>query len=221
MTPVSVTAFDLIRLRPFKVASMAVASRELLKIGDPVAEAALSTAIIRAVARHLDEQLLSPAITEIAGTRPASVTNDDESHTSTGSSAAQIAADLAAMIAKLGTEGPFVWTMRPSTLMRIALAIPGIVNGRTLLGAPVTLSPFGPAQITLLDPSEILYALDENSIQLDVAREASILMDDGEGTPSTTVVNLFADNLIGLRASVFASWLRARDGAVVSMAVSY
>ena len=52
-----------------------------------------------------------------AGVNPAAVTNGSTEITTTGTTAAQIAADLAGMIAAITTAGPLVWIMKPKNPM--------------------------------------------------------------------------------------------------------
>jgi len=219
--PVSATAFNQTPLAPAKIRAMAVVSQELLRVGDPLAERAVARAITNAVARYADAQLLDPSVTAIAATRPAAITHGATAIASTGSSATQIATDLAALVAAVTTPGPFVWTMRPQTFMTIGLKIPGIATATTLLGADVVLAPHGPQQVTLLDPAEILYAEDPDATELSIGRQASIRMDDGGSPPAATIVSLFHANLVALRAGISVSWARTRDGAVAYMPVSY
>jgi hypothetical protein len=58
-----------------------------------------------------------------AGVNPASLLNGSTEVTTTGTTAAQIAADLAGLLAAVTTPGPLVWIMQPKTMYRIALVL--------------------------------------------------------------------------------------------------
>jgi hypothetical protein len=59
---------------------------------------------------------------------------------------------------------------------------------------------------------------DEGGIIIDVSREATVQMDSAPLTPpiqsTTTAVSLWQQNLVGLRADRFISWMRARLAGV-------
>ena len=94
--------------------------------------------------------------------RPASITNGATAITSTGTTAAAIQADLAAMVAAITTAGGgLTWIMRRKTAATIGGAL-GAASGLpgNLSGVPIVLSDNSPAQITLVDMAAILYADD-------------------------------------------------------------
>ena len=71
------------------------------------------------------------------------------------------------------------------------------------------------------DQADVLLASDD-SVTVDVSREASVQMDDAPATPATPLVSFWQQNLIGLRCEMFAYWQRARDkGVVLITAVGY
>ena len=136
-------------------------SNELLQLGNPAAERTVRETMIAGVGAFLDAQFLTNTVTLVANTRPAAITNGATAVTSTGTTAAQMNADLAALLAAVTTPGPLVWIMQPTTAYRIAATIGGTaaVNvPHTLFGIPLVLSANSPAQVTLLDPSQILYS---------------------------------------------------------------
>ena len=71
--------------------------------------------VIAGVAAYLDGQFFTNTVTLSANLRPAAITNGATAITSTGSTAAQINADLAGMLAAITTDGGgLVWIMRPT-----------------------------------------------------------------------------------------------------------
>jgi hypothetical protein len=220
--PLVVTGYDSLMLPALKFGGISVAGNELLRLGDPIAERTMRDTHIAGSSRFLDAQLLDPSVTAITGERPGAITAGVSATSSTGSTAAQISGDLASMIAAVTTEGPFVWTMRPATFMTIALKIPGIATPGTLLGQPVVLTPHGPQQITLIDPNEIAYAIDPQGIDISLSNQTSITMTDAGGPPtSAQMVSLFQTNATGFKTTFTVNWVRARDGSVAYMAVTY
>ena len=114
-------------------------SDELLRLGDPDAERTVRETVIAGVAAFLDAQFLTNTVTLSAGLRPAAITNGATAITSTGSTAAQISADLASMLAAITTTATsLTWVMRPTTAATIAMRLAGVGTPtdlpRTLFG---------------------------------------------------------------------------------------
>jgi HK97 family phage major capsid protein len=225
-TPVAATAFDSLSQEAYKASVIVVLSRELLRIGDPDAERTVRQTTVAGVAAVLDSQFLTSTVTLIAGTRPAAVTAGATAITSTGSTAAQMNADLAAMLAAVTTPGPLVFVMRPGTAYRIAATIGGTAAVNvplSLFGVPLVLSANSPAQITLLDPSQILYS-DTGAIDISASEQAAVQLDDAPADPTvsaTVLTSLWQANLWGLRVTRWISYLRTQTSAVSYMTVSY
>ena len=200
-------------------------SEELLQVSNPAAEAVIRRTVLGGLAAAIDNQFLLPTVAASAGVNPASVTNGSTEITSTGTTAAQIAADLAAMLAAITTPGPLVWIMKPKTLYRISLTLGSQAAGlpNTLFGIPVIASSNSPAQITLLDPSAILYS-DSGQFDLDVSDQASLELNDtpAEPTASSTILQtLFGRNLVAIKALRWLAWLRPISTSVSFMTVTY
>jgi HK97 family phage major capsid protein len=225
-TPVAATAFDALSQEAYKASVIVVLSNELLRLGDPAAERSVRESVIAGVGAFLDAQLLTNTVTLVANTRPAAITNGATAVTSTGTTAAQMNADLAALLAALTTPGPLAWIMQPKTAYRIAATIGGTaaVNvPHTLFGIPLVLSANSPAQVTLLDPSQILYS-DNGGIEIDSTEQAALQMDGVLTDPAvaaTVFTSLWQNNLWGVRVTRWISYLRAQTGSVAYMTVSY
>ena len=93
-TPAAATSYDSLSQEMYKAAKIIVVSDELLKLGDPDAERTLRETVAAGVAAFLDSQFLTSTVTLSAALRPASITNGATAIASTGSTAAQINADL-------------------------------------------------------------------------------------------------------------------------------
>jgi HK97 family phage major capsid protein len=226
-TPVAATAYDTLSQEAYKAQKIVVLSNELLLLGNPDAERAVRDTVVAGVAAFLDAQLLTNTVTLSAGLRPAAITNNATAITSTGSTAAQINADLAAMLAAITTGGNgLVWIMRPLTAYKIAATIGGTaaVNiPQMLFGIPLILSENSPQQITLVDAAHILYS-DTGGVDVDTSTEASIVFDDAPPDPdvaATVFRSLYQNNLWGLKVTRWIAYLRAQTGSVVYMTVAY
>jgi HK97 family phage major capsid protein len=220
-TPVTATAYDVLQQEAYKAGKIVVLSRELLQLGDPVAEKTVRDTVIAGVTAYLDAQFLTNTVTLAADVRPAAITNGATAVTSTGTTAAQITADLNGLLAAINTTGTsLVWVMRPLTVARMAATLGNAVTGlpTNLFGIPVVLSANSPQQITLIDAAHILYS-DDGSIDVDTSESAAIEMDSVPTDPptaATVTVSLFHRNLFGIKVIRWLSYLRAQTGAVAT-----
>ncbi len=231
--PVGSLALDAVMLPWAKVAVIVALTEELARFSDPSAEGVVNQEMKAAIAQFLDAQFIDPAVTPVAGVRPGSITNGVTPIPSSGSTVANITADLGTMLSTMAAAGiPMnapAWIMNPRTAIYLGLvrgatdtlAFPTVGANKTLLGYPVvtsTVSPLGVGpgflgQIILIDQPEIFLA-DEGGITLDVSREASIQMDTTPATPATPLTSLWQQNLVGIKAERFIYWMRRRDPAV-------
>jgi HK97 family phage major capsid protein len=123
-----------------------------------------------------------------------------------------------------------VWVMHPRTALFLSMqrtaqdvfAFPGItVNGGTFFGFPVVTSNNVPIDtgndtyVTLIAANEVFLA-DDGGVTLDISREASLeMLDSGLTQPSpSTLVSLWQNNLVGIRAEREIVWKRRRAAAV-------
>jgi hypothetical protein len=186
-TPAAATAYDTLSQEAYKAAKIVVLSDELPKLGDPAAERTVRETVIAGVAAYFDSQFLTNTVTLSANLRPAAITNGATAVTSTGSTAAQISADLASMLAVITTTATsLVWIMRPTTAATVAMRLAGVGTPtdlpRTLFGAPVILSVNSPQQVTLIDAGNILYS-DEGGFDVSISNQALVQMDDAPANP--------------------------------------
>jgi hypothetical protein len=144
----------------------------------------------------------------------ASLTNGAQPITSTGSTAAQIVADLSSMLAVIESPGDTLrWVMRPLTLAYINAKLAGVgypTERGYLLGIPVVAGSTSPHQIALIDAENIAFSTDE-SITLDVSTEASIEMDSapseiGVSGTGAQQASLYQLGLVAIRADFAAYW---------------
>jgi Phage capsid family len=226
-TPAAATAFDTLSQEAYKAQKIVVLSRELLQLGNPNAERTVRETVMAGMAAYLDAQFLTNTVTLSANLRPAAITNGATAVTSTGSTAAQINADLSAMLALITTAGAgLTWIMRPMTAYKIAATIGGTAAvdvPRSLFGIPLVLSLNSPAQITLVDAACILYS-DDDGFDVDVTEQALLQMSDAPTDPpvaATVFESLWQDNLWAVKVTRWLAYLRAQTGSVTYMTVAY
>jgi hypothetical protein len=94
------------------------------------------------------------------------------------------------------------------------------VNGGTLLGLPVVTSPGVGANAIVVD-APALYVAD-GGLDLDIETDALLEMVDNPAapTPTTVMVSLWQNNLVGIRVERFIHWVKAADNAVQYLAVA-
>jgi len=225
--PVGDMSMDAVTLPWTKVAVIVAMTEELARFSDPSAESVVTDDMVAAIAQFLDTQFINPANAPVAGINPGSITNGAPSITSTGSTVAQVTADLGTMLANMSGAGiPMdapAWIMNARTGIYLSLlrgatdapAFPSVATNNTLLGYPIITSnavPLGAGPgflglIVLLDQRQIFLA-DDGNVTLDVSREASIQLDSAPATPPAPLTSLWQQNLIGIKAERFIYWMR-------------
>ncbi len=236
--PVGKFDFDTITLTWSKIALIAAMSDELVRFSNPSAEALVRDGLIKQIVKFQDEQFIDPSVSG-GPTNPASITNAASSNNSTGSTIAQIKADLATMFGEfdavnLEPVAP-VFIMRPKTARYLStlvtatdtVAFPGITAlGGTLQGVPVITSGSVPSVtagtfIVLADADQILLA-DDGQVSLDTSNQASLEMDDSPSGGATSLLSLWQNNLVGIRAERYIRWQLRRDlGVTILEQVGY
>ncbi|WP_313818686.1 phage major capsid protein [Cupriavidus sp.] len=228
--PVSKLGFDAITMPFSKIAGIVAITEELARFSSPSAEALVRSDLVETIATFIDVQFIDPSVVaNPAANSPASITNGTQTIPSSGSTFAQIDADLTAAISYMaGQQLPLrglYWIMSSRTRIALenlrtsqdelaypTLSTTGMLKGLAVVDSnSVPLAADDTTFIALIAPGEILLA-DDGGVTLDASREASIAMsDDGTGT----LVSLWQNNLVGLRAERYIHWMRRRDGGVV------
>ena len=238
--PVSAMALDKIEpLAPLKISTICALSKDLVKLSTPSAEATVNRDMVAGTSAFMDKSFIDASMTAVAGVSPASITSGVTPIASTGSSYAQVNADVRAAFAPgidAGlTYASGAWIMNPRTALFLsgvvtaggALAFPGIsIQGGVFYGLPVLCSASVPIDtsgntiIALLDAANILLA--QGAILFDVSQEATLQMLDNPASGSTTLTSLWQNNLVGLRVEMYANWAPRHAAAVAVIAgVSY
>lgn len=231
--PVSSLAFDTVSLAWSKIAVIIALTEELVRFSNPSAVAVCQQDMIDTIAQFMDEQFISPSVAAVSNVSPASVLNGVTATPSTGATVAAVTTDVKTLMQRFATANhtprvPY-WVMNPRTALALSLlrtsqdvfAFPNItMTGGTFFGIPVVTSgsvslDYGSPSATyiaLVDAAEILLA-DDGGVTLDVSREASLQMDSAPSDGAQSLVSLWQNNLIGLRAERYVNWLKRRASA--------
>lgn len=233
--PVGRFTLERVNVLPFKVTALAVITIELLRSASPTAEVALGRELTRALSAATDQAFIDLHAGPVADTSPGSVTFEATTLDSTGSSLAQVSADLSSMIAVFASNrdealARAVWIMSPVTALYLAQlrgsggagAYPNInAKGGELLGIPVYISGAsyasgspGESTIILLDPAQILLG-DPGEVAVQIATHASLQLLDDPSTGAQQQVSLWQRDLAGILVERWVGWQRGSDSAVV------
>jgi HK97 family phage major capsid protein/HK97 family phage prohead protease len=235
--PVSKLAFATNTMAFAKAAGIVVITQELARFSSPSAEEIVRNDLVNTMAQFQDQQFISPGVAAVANVSPAAITNGITPVQSGGATRALIDADVASLFAGMLTANiplsTLVWVMTPYNALKLSMlretngefSYPSInITGGSWQGIPVIVSNNVPNSVSagsiivLVAASEIFLA-DDGGVQLDASDQASLQMDSAPtnsgATPTgTSLVSLWQDNLIGIRAERIINWQRRRDTAV-------
>jgi HK97 family phage major capsid protein len=232
------TKFDFTRthLEPLKVATIAVLTDELIRYSSPSAEVIVRDQLVAALSERLDLDFIQPTKVAVPNVSPASVTNGVVLIPSLGNDAASVRADIkAAYEAYVAGNNALlggVWVMSGNLAASLGMMVnllgqpefSGINRtGGTLAGFPVITSDYVPGAIVVLINAKEVYLGDEGGFAVDMSREASVEMLDnpvgdanvGVGGAAGTIVSLWQENCVGLKAERIINWQKRRPEAVV------
>lgn len=232
--PISSAAYSAVYLDQRKVGSLVVVDGSLVKFGSTASEQLLLGAVTRATVKAMDAAFIDPNVS-------GSLVENCRVQSSSGSTTAQILADLQAMASTMADDdcvGDLVWVMKPETAVTLAgkyttagtLAFPYVtVDGGSLLGIPVLVSRSSPQQIALVDRTQVVFADDERA-EIAPSSYATLQMLDNPSSGATTNVSLWQNGMKAIMASRYVNWTlphldttvspHVQKGAVV-MSISY
>jgi len=230
--PISKMTLSGSTLEALSVVAMLVVTQELIQSSSPDAEPILSRDLAAAAVQAMDAAFVDSSNAGIAGVKPAAVTNGVTTIHSSGSTLANIDADLQLIIEALAAAGSDLtfatWVVRPRTAVYLstlrgsggALAYPQMgVRGGVLAGLPCITSAASPSdagspalggEIVLLDPSQIV-VVDSGDGSIEASTQASIAMADNPGSPASQV-SAFQTNSTILKTVRFVNWQACRPG---------
>lgn len=216
-----------------KAAVIVVMTDELVRFSSPNAEVRARDDMIKGIAQYLDARFIDPSYSGVAGVSPASITNAARRVQMGGVTVAAFDAAVAAAMADFTTSNvdpaTAVWVMSPAIALKLALmrntdgskVYPGItMNGGTWYDLPVITSSSasssgspGEQQIALVTQDEVLFA-DDGGIAIDMSTEASVQMNDAPQAGAQSLVSLWQNNLIGIRAERYINWKPRRASSL-------
>lgn len=230
--PLTSFNFDRTTLEPLKVATICVLTEENIRSSAPASEAIVRDGIRDAVAARIDLDFIDPTNAGTANVKPASITNGAPTGVASGTGDADdVRADIRSLLGEYlaANNPPRTGVLIMPTARALALSLmtnglgqpefPGIsMNGGTLLGIPVITSDYLAATYVVMVNASDIYEADEGEINVDMSREASLEMLDGGFTQDqptgASLVSLWQNNLVGLRAERTINWKRRRTSAV-------
>lgn len=222
-SPVTKGDFATLSLSAAKASGIIVITEELARLSRPGAEVVLRTELVKGIAQFLDQQFVDPTVAAVANVSPASITNGTTAITSAGTSQANAATDLQALLTQFIAANPdienLVLLMKPANAVAIARATntPTLgLTGGSIYGIPVVTSSNVGDRLIALDAQGILYA-DDGGTEISASRSAAIQMDSSPSNPSdatTVLVSFFQRDLVGFRATRWINWVRALTSSV-------
>lgn len=236
--PMSIGGFVTVQHEIRTASSAIVLTEESLDFSGSAAS--LLRSLERAVVDGLDTAFLNPAYVASADA-PTSITANAPQITPTGSTAAAVKNDLASMAVRVASaaDGMLEWPeviASPLSIVKLALmpddeggpafptaalrngSLPGMPllasNGATTDDSPTT------DYLVMVDAAQLLISGIED-VRFSIAREASVILDDAPSPGAQAMINLWQNNMVGLRAEVVANWSLARPNAAASLRVTF
>jgi HK97 family phage major capsid protein len=223
--PVGAGAFDAVTLAFNKIALIVGVTQELARFSSPSVEEWARKKLAAAIAKFMDEQFITPSITAIVGSRPASITNGADSDAASGTASTDLIHDLREILKHFQDNnidtGNLVLLMQP----QLATAIGAIyttlgvrqfseIDNNRLSGMNIITSGNVPSgYVVALDAPSVAVA-DEGGLEISASTEASVELDDNPTSGNYHLVSAFQNNLLFIRAERFVTWKRLRDKGV-------
>ncbi|MEX3811735.1 phage major capsid protein [Paraburkholderia sp. BR13439] len=210
--------FDTASLRPLRLSTVTINTRELLAALAPESDAIAQRDLLAATALEESRSFADPESAGIDNVRPASVTYGIAPVVSSGSDAAAVASDVAQLFDGFGGSlESGVFAANPVTAARLALLGGSVAawstgaHGGEWLGVAFVVSEgVRPGDLLLLDPSSVW--LTDSGVEVDSSEQAVVEVDDG--ADGTSLINLWERNLAGLRLRRYIAWRVGRPDAV-------
>jgi HK97 family phage major capsid protein len=210
-------------LPPLKVATIIVNTKESVTAMSPIVEAGLQSDLQTGCVGAVDASFLDRLNAGIANVSPAAITHGAPTVASTGDAVDDLKALIALYKGNL-KAAYFVTDPDTATALAMVRTTGGAFvfpeagpRGGSILGIPLLTSTESPrdssgGQLALIDPTGIAYAID--GIELDLAKNASLMMSDTPTSPAQQV-SLYQTDCVAWRAIIRANWENQRAGGVV------
>lgn len=236
--PVSALAFDSVTLDITTISDIVIFSQQLAQLSQPSVEMLVRDDLAKKIINFMDAQFIDPTVAVSGTTSPASISNGVTPTVATGTTADALRTDVGTLFegfleANLQLNDA-CWIMSQVTAARINLIRSNLglkeypeinVNGGFFEGLPVYVSQSVPATggsptdgypIFLVNAGDILIA-DDGQIRVDASSEASLQMDtapDSPTTGSTTLISLWQQGYMGIKADRDVNWVKRRSTSV-------
>jgi HK97 family phage major capsid protein len=227
--PVTSAAFNAVFLTWSKVYALSILSDEIIRFSNPAAEALVQADLIKATAQGIDTTFLGAAAA-VANVSPAGMMNGAAAVAATGTDYESLRKDVQALLAPAIAANynlqTAVLVMSPARALAIGsmltplgvLAFPNLtMEGGYLMGLKViTSNNVAGTVIQLLVQDEIFLSEDAGP-QIDISREASIIMDSNPAGAVSTPVSMFQNGLVAIRIGQFINWAKRRNLAAAQI----
>jgi hypothetical protein len=227
--PVTSAAFNAVFLTWSKVYALSILSDEIIRFSNPAAEALVQADLIKATAQGIDTTFLGAAAA-VANVSPAGMMNGAAAVAATGTDYESLRKDVQALLAPAIAANynlqTAVLVMSPARALAIGsmltplgvLAFPNLtMEGGYLMGLKViTSNNVAGTVIQLLVQDEIFLSEDAGP-QIDISREASIIMDSNPAGAVSTPVSMFPNGLVAIRIGQFINWAKRRNLAAAQI----
>jgi len=206
--PLTTLPFGSVTVPIAKAQTQVAISKELLRAG-PGAAVLIRDNLINTLAAFIDRQFTDPAVAEVVGINPASITNGTVALVSTGVPTTDVPVLIAAFYAGRPHAARPVLLVSPATKSALAL-------GKVDPGMPVVDSPSLGTLTVVLDAAAVRTA-GTDDIGIMTSEQALIQVSDAPDSPATAAtvyLSLFQNNAVATRAEWFQSWARSDVSAV-------
>lgn len=233
--PKPATAFDFDRstLTPLKMAAITVLSDRNIRYSSPSSDMLIRDELARMIIELEDDTFIAPNNNGSPNVKPEAITYLAPSIVSTGTDLDDVDLDVRSIMAKFTAAenrlSSGVWIMSEDNAIALSLlrnslgmlAFGGITKeGGMFMNLPVITSTSAGTNVVLVNAQDIYYA-DEGGVQVDASRETAIemknqgnLSQDGSAGTGASLVSMFQNNMVAIRAEKTVNWKRRRSSAV-------
>jgi len=218
-----------------KLQAMTLQTDELIRFGSPNAAATISADLANACAYALDYALLNPDKSAVADVSPASLTNGGQQIASSGTTIANLVADMKSALRYIDSAGIPVsqcwWILSQSVAIHLATALgstsvpafadfaldgsgrlfglPAVVSGALITGNSPT-----EGLIVLVHPDSVAYASDQTA-DIEVSSEAALEASDVPSGGAQSLRSLWQQNETAIKVTRYANWIMRRSHGIV------
>jgi HK97 family phage major capsid protein len=227
--PVTSAAFNAVFLTWSKVYALSILSDEIIRFSNPAAEALVQADLIKATAQGIDTTFLGAAAA-VANVSPAGMMNGAAAVVATGTDYESLRKDVQALLAPTIAANynlsSAVLVMSPARALAIGsmltplgvLAFPNLtMEGGYLMGIKVITSNNVAGTVIQLLIQDEVYLSEDAGPQIDISREASIIMDSNPAGAASTPVSMFQNGLVAIRIGQFINWAKRRNLAAAQI----